>query len=101
MQIVRQLLLRVPDDVHQRLAARAAREGRSINAVATEMLDTAADVEPGDPRSALRARAAAAGILRSVQTPSIAAPSLDSVRDGMRAIGLSAEELIDFERGSR
>ncbi|MGH9120959.1 MAG: FitA-like ribbon-helix-helix domain-containing protein, partial [Acidimicrobiales bacterium] len=29
---MKQLLLRVPDDVHRRLAARAARDGRSLNA---------------------------------------------------------------------
>ena len=42
---VKQLLLRVPDDVHRRLAARAVREGRSVNAVATEILDAAADAD--------------------------------------------------------
>ncbi|MGH3131560.1 MAG: FitA-like ribbon-helix-helix domain-containing protein [Gaiellaceae bacterium] len=40
---MKQLLLRVPEDVHRRLVARADREGRSINAVATEILDAAAE----------------------------------------------------------
>jgi hypothetical protein len=40
-----------------------------LNAVATEILDAAADVNPGDRRARARAAAAAAGTLRSV-TPS-------------------------------
>ncbi|MDQ2627933.1 toxin-antitoxin system HicB family antitoxin [Mycolicibacter senuensis] len=30
---VKQLLLRVPEELHRRLVARAAREGRSLNAL--------------------------------------------------------------------
>ncbi|MDX6240733.1 MAG: HicB family [Kribbellaceae bacterium] len=36
---MRQLLLRVPDDLHARLAARAQERGQSVNALATELLD--------------------------------------------------------------
>src|SRR5665213_3021960 len=61
---MKQLLLRVPDDVHRRLTARAAREGRSVNAVATEILDAAADADVGDRRARLRARAAGLGVVR-------------------------------------
>ena len=67
MASVKQLLLRVPADVHRRLAARAAREGRSVNAVATELLDLTAESDQGDRRSRLRAAAAAAGLLRDTQ----------------------------------
>jgi plasmid stability protein len=62
---MKQVLLRVPDDLHRRLAARAARDGRSVNAVATEVLDAAIDADEGDRRGRLRARAAALGILRA------------------------------------
>ncbi|MFN0092242.1 MAG: toxin-antitoxin system HicB family antitoxin [Acidimicrobiales bacterium] len=60
---MRQLLLRVPDSVHAKIAARAQREGRSINAVATEILDAVAGADPGDRRARLRARAASLGLL--------------------------------------
>jgi plasmid stability protein len=50
MRAMKQLLLRVPDDVHRRLAMRAAREGRSVNALATELLDLGAGVDQGDRR---------------------------------------------------
>ena len=66
MGSMRQLLLRVPDELHARLAARAAREGRSVNQVAGEILDAAADADRGDARSRLRARAAANGSLAPV-----------------------------------
>jgi plasmid stability protein len=61
---MKQVLLRVPDDVHRRLAARAARSGQSVNAVANEILDAAIDADEGDRRMRLRARAAALGVLR-------------------------------------
>lgn len=54
---MRQLLLRVPDDVHTRLTARAARHGRSVNSVATEVLEDALTDEDGDARALVRARA--------------------------------------------
>jgi plasmid stability protein len=60
---VKQLLLRVSDDLHARLTARAAREGRSVNQLAGEVLDVAANVRAGDERSRVRAKAAALGIL--------------------------------------
>jgi len=34
-------------DLHQRIAARAAREGRSVNQLASDILDTAADADRG------------------------------------------------------
>lgn len=34
------MLLRVPDDLHARLAARAALVGQSMNALATQILDS-------------------------------------------------------------
>ena len=34
------MLLRVPDDLHARLAARAAQVGQSMNTLATQILDT-------------------------------------------------------------
>lgn len=93
---MKQLLLRVPEDVHARLSARAAKEGRSINAVATEMLDTAIDVVPSNPQTVLRARAAAAGLLRSVGTEAEVdkTPSIASVRAALHEVKLSAQDLI-------
>src|SRR5437870_1059486 len=65
---MKQLLLRVPDDVHRRLAAR---DGRSVNALATQILDVAADADEGDRRARLEATATATGLLRSVPAKSV------------------------------
>ena len=70
---MKQLLLRVPDELHRRLAARAARDKRSVNAIATEILDASADVDTADRRSRLRARAASLGVLR--EAPALSVPA--------------------------
>lgn len=64
MRDMKQLLLRVPEDLQRRLVARAASEGRSVNAVVTEILDLAVVAGPSDRRSRLRAKAIANGLLR-------------------------------------
>ena len=95
---VKQLLLRVPDDVHRRLAARAAREGRSVNAVATEILDAAADADEGDRRARLRARAAALGILRASPARPVSSAERESIIATMKGIGPIADRLIAEQR---
>lgn len=97
--LMKQLLLRVPDDVHRRLAARAAREGRSVNAVATEILDAAADADEGDRRARLRARAAALGILRAASPARPVSPAdRKRIIATMKGIGPVADRLIAEER---
>jgi hypothetical protein len=98
MPAVKQLLLRVPDDVHRRLASRAAREGRSVNSLATELLDLAADADLGDRRARLRARAAAAGLLRDVPAPAVSAEHRWEFLESTRGLGPIADALIDEER---
>jgi antitoxin FitA len=58
---MRQLLARIDDELHESVRARAAAEGRSVNAVVAELL--AAWVGETDPRAALRARLARDGRL--------------------------------------
>lgn len=95
---MKQLLLRVPEEVHRRLAARAAREGRSINAVATEVLDAAADADRGDRRARLRAAAAAAGTLRSTQARRVSAARRRRIVDSTRGLGPQVDRLLAQER---
>lgn len=95
---MKQLLLRVPEDVHRRLAARAGREGRSINAVATEMLDAAADVDQGDRQARLRARAAAAGLLGSEAAEPVPTTKRNQIIASTRGLGAVADQLISDER---
>lgn len=97
---MRQLLLRVPDEMHQRLAARARREGRSINALANEILDSSADVDVGSARDRVRARAIALGILaRSHGRLSGPVTSREDALQALSSVHVAADELLDFERG--
>jgi hypothetical protein len=61
---VKQLILRVSPELHQRIAARAAREGKSVNAWVTDLLDVTVDADVAEDRQARAdAKAAALGML--------------------------------------
>jgi plasmid stability protein len=66
---MRQLLLRVPDDLHARLAARAQERGQSVNALATELLDHLIEEDPASVRRRLRAKAHQLGVLAKPHAP--------------------------------
>lgn len=98
MVVMKQLLLRVPEDIHRRLAARARRESRSINAVATEILDAAAESDQGDRRARLRAAAAAAGTLRPVHGRRVSAARRRRIIASTRGLGPQVDGLLAEER---
>jgi hypothetical protein len=98
MPAMKQLLLRVPDDVHRRLAMRAAREGRSVNAVATELLDLGAGADQGDRRARLRARAAATGMLGSVSAPIVTSAERRAAVASTRGLGPVLDAILTDER---
>ncbi|GLW20258.1 hypothetical protein DI270_030000 [Microbispora triticiradicis] len=60
---MKQLLLRIDDDLHRRITRRAHRTGRSINATAAEILAKGVADETLDARAELRARARRLGVL--------------------------------------
>ncbi len=95
---MKQLLLRVPENLHRRLAARAAREGRSVNALATEILDTAAEADQGDRRTRLQAAAAAAGTLHASRAPRVSAKRRQRIIDSTRGLGHQLDRLLAQER---
>lgn len=95
---VKQLLLRVPEDIHRRLAARAVREGRSLNAVATEILDATAEADQGDRRAQLRASATAAGTLRAVSARPVSAARRRRITESTRDLGHQVDRLLAQER---
>ncbi len=90
---MRQLLLRIPDDLHARLTGRARRSGRSANVIATELLEQGVADESGDARAALRARARRLGVLAA---PTPAAPAVDRTEalESMRGIGPVLDQLL-------
>jgi plasmid stability protein len=95
---MKQMLLRVPDEVHRRLAARAARDGRSVNALATEILDAAADADEGDRRARLRARAAVLGLSRATQFPSVGQARRRRIVASTKGTGAILDRLLAEER---
>lgn len=95
---VKQLLLRVPDSVHTRIAARAVREGRSINAVATEIIDAAADADRGNRGDRLRAQAAAMGTLVPISGKRVSKRERKRIIESAKGIGPIADRLIDEQR---
>jgi plasmid stability protein len=95
---MKQLLLRVPDDIHRRLAARAARAGRSVNAVANEILDAAVDADEGDRRARLQARAPALGVLRSATGPVVSTPKRRRIVATTKGTGPVIDRLLAEER---
>lgn len=59
---MRQLLVRIDDDLHARLRERAVAQGRSVNALVNDVLSLAV-AEPVSRREALRRTAERAGML--------------------------------------
>jgi plasmid stability protein len=98
---MKQLLLRVPEDLHRRIAARAAREGRSMNAVAGAILDSSTDTDMGDPRERLRARAAALGMLSDVDAPPVSETERERIIASTQGLGPILDRLIDEDRDDR
>ncbi len=95
---MKQFLLRVPDDIHRRLTAGAARAGRSVNAFATEILDAAVDPESGDRRGRLRARAGTIGLLRETPAPPVSAARRRRIISSTRGAGPVLDRLLAEER---
>jgi plasmid stability protein len=95
---MKQLLLRVPEDLHRRLALRAGREGRSMNAVATEILDAVSEGEQADRRARLRAAAAAAGMLRATPPSRMSAARRSRIVGSTRGLGQHVDRLLADER---
>lgn len=91
---MRQVLLRVPDDLHARLAARARRCGSSVNAVATELLDLGIADDPGDARAALRAKARRLGVLADSSAPILDEQARRRVVNATRGIGPVIDDIF-------
>ncbi len=69
---MKQLILRISDDLHHRITARAAREGRSVNAWASSLLEVTVDADVVEDRQArANAKAAALGMLVEIDVPPI------------------------------
>ncbi len=95
---MRQLLLRVPDDLHRRLVARAAHGGQSVNALANQILDAVADADEGDRRERLCARATALGLRQAGTSPTIGGARRRKIIASTKGTGPVLDRLLAEER---
>jgi plasmid stability protein len=95
---MKQLRLDVPDDVHRQLTARAARDGRSLHALATEILVATVGTE-GDRRGRLRAKAASQGVLRATPAVPVSAALRRRILASTRGSGTILDGILGDERG--
>lgn len=95
---MRQLITRIEDRLHAKLKRRAAAEGRSLNALVTEILSRAIAAE--DERALVRARLKALGRRAYVPRPADA-PSRDEAIAATRGAGTAVSEALAAERARR
>lgn len=100
--LMKQLLLRVDDALHAQLTERAQREHRSVNALANEILATATRPGSSSPHQAIRARAAALGMLAPPLASSPPEPvgqdQRQKVIDKTRGLGTVIDDILDEDR---
>lgn len=99
---MKQLLIRVDDEVHARLRQRAKDEGRSVNALLNDVVLIASQVDRDSERDRIRSRAAAMGML-TVIPPAPLSPPLDREQyqqalDGARGWGQVIDGILDEDR---
>jgi len=90
---VKQLILRVSPDLHRRIAARAAREGKSVNAWVTDLLDVTVDADVAEDRQA-RASAKAAALGMLVVYDDIPEYDEETLRQGEEELRLLAPDVL-------
>ena len=92
---MRQLITRIDDDLHRRLKRRAAAQGRSINAIVSDLIRSAVDNQ--DERQLIRARLRALGRLAYVPRPRRLV-SHDMAIATTRGLGKTASEALADDR---
>jgi plasmid stability protein len=92
---MRQLITRIDDDLHRRLKRRAAAQGRSVNAMVSELLRNAVDSQ--DQRQLVRGRLRALGRLAYVPRPRRLV-SHDAAIATTRGLGKAASEALADDR---
>lgn len=97
---MRQLITRIGEHLHRRLKERAAVEGRSMNAVVTDLLEKG--LGASDSRAQWRARLKQMGLLYEPPAPRGPVPSHDEILARTpRAARRAVIEAFDAERKRR
>jgi len=95
---MRQLITRIDEALHQQLKRRAAAEGRSINALVTDLLRAA--VERAGAKAQVRARLAS-GALRVIPPLTRRPPSREAAIRATRGVGDAASRALAADREFR
>lgn len=102
---MKQLLLRVDDDLHARLTERAKREHRSVNAIANEILSVIGETDGRTETEKVRAKAAALGMLAphlKIAKETTPVGDVEALRarvlDSMRGVGPILDSILDEDR---
>lgn len=95
------MILRVSDDLHRRITARAAREGKSVNAWASMLLDATVDADVAEDRqSRLRAKAAMLGMLVTIDVPPVDDATRERGRKALQELAPEIVRIIDEDRST-
>ena len=109
---MKQLLLRVDDELHARLTVQARSAGISVNALANQVLGLAIDPANLSRRDRLQLRLMALGEIGRdrprtprLEAPAITSEELEALREralaSMRGAGAIGDDLIDYQRGPK
>jgi plasmid stability protein len=92
---VRQLITRIDEELHRRLKRRAAAQGRSVNAMVSDLLRAAVDTR--DERDVVRGRLQALGRLATIPRPRRSI-SRDAAIALTRGAGTAASQALAEDR---
>jgi hypothetical protein len=96
---VKQLILRVSPELHQRIAARAARESKSVNAWVSELLERVVDADVAEDRQArMVARAAELGMLVEIDVPERDDAARERGRKALRELAPEMVRILEEDR---
>lgn len=96
---MKQLILRVSPELHQRIAARAAREGKSVNAWVTGLLEATVDADVAEDRQARAdAKAAALGLLVTIDAPPLTKEERRRGEEAMRKLAPEIVRILEEDR---
>lgn len=96
---VKQLILRLSPDLHRRVKARADREGRSVNAWMTSLLEATVDADVTEDRQArANAKAAALGMLVTFDLPPVDEETLERGRKGLEELAPEIVRILEEDR---
>jgi plasmid stability protein len=97
---VKQLILRVSPDLHRRIVARAAREGKSVNAWVGELLEISVDADVGDRQARANAKAAALGMLVKIDAPRLTEEQRRRGREALQELAPEMVRILEEDRST-